>query len=142
MAKSKLISSQSPHSVALSGDGVASRRSTSSKTKKKTEDDAAQVTPVPALSRPVRPNRRPVDRVEPVAETPVVEEPAAKSEPVAAPVAPRKASKRSVAPKGPSLSAAMQERMREMNERLQGIKSQLADVQGKKRGIGARRRVL
>jgi hypothetical protein len=142
MAKSKLVSSQSPHSVALSGDGVASRRSTSSKTKKKTEDESVQLTPVPALSRPVRPNRRPVDRVEPVVEVLAVEEPPQATQPEAKPVAPRKPSKRSVVPKGPSLSAAMQERMREMNERLQGIKSQLADVQNKKRGIGARRRVL
>ncbi len=139
-AKSKLIANRSAHSVALANDGVASRHSGATKVKKQAVEADAPAPVAPALSRPVRTVRRPVDGlVEPVVE-PAVDEPV--SEPaVAAPAPRRRATKpRTSAPTGPALSDSTQTRMREMSERLQAVRQQLADLQNKKRPARAARR--
>lgn len=138
--KSKLIANRAAHSVALTSDGVASRRASGSKVKKEATEQGPESTPVPALSRPVRATRRPVDAValEPVrAEaTPLSTEPAVPAPPIAKP---RPAKKRVQAPTGPALSDSTQARMREMTERLQAVRQQLDDLQNKKRPARARR---
>jgi methyl-accepting chemotaxis protein len=66
-AKSKLIANRSAHSVALANDGVASRHSGATKVKKEAVEADVPAPVAPALSRPVRTVRRPVDGlVEPV----------------------------------------------------------------------------
>lgn len=141
--KSKLIANRSAHAVALSNDGVATRRQSATKVKKDEVDAPLEPVPVPALSRPVRPTRRPVDRVEPVAHVVAVTPP----EPEPAPVAPRRApaarkpAARVSAPKGPSLSPEMQERMRAMAARIESLKADLAAVENKKRGVDAKRKM-
>jgi polyhydroxyalkanoate synthesis regulator phasin len=60
---------------------------------------------------------------------------------VAAPAPrPRATKPRASAPIGPALSDSTQTRMREMSERLQAVRQQLADLQNKKRPARAARR--
>jgi hypothetical protein len=141
--KSKLIANRSAHAVALANDGVASRHSGATKVKKEAVEVDAPVPVAPALSRPVRPVRtvrRPVDGlVEPVVE-PVVEEPVSVPAVAAPAPRPRATKPRASAPIGPALSDSTQTRMREMSERLQAVRQQLADLQNKKRPARAARR--
>lgn len=137
--KSQLIANRSAHAVALANDGVASRHSGTTKVKKDAVDAEPVVAPTPALSRPVRTIRRPVDRREEPVPEPVVDAvvlPAA----VLAPARTRPSKPRTTAPKGPMLSESTQTRMRDMTERLQAVRQQLADLQNKKRPAGAARR--
>ncbi len=140
MAKSKLIANQSPHAVALSGDGLASRRKSGNKSKKAAVDAEPVVATTPALAPPLRPTRRPVDRAAPPPAPAAVPVPAPAAEPPVVAVVARKPSTRKSTPKGPSLSPAVQERMRAMAERLHTVRSHLADIEAKQRKPGARRR--
>lgn len=141
--KSKLLANRSPHAVTLSNEGVATRRNNASKVKKADVDAAPEPTPLPIVSRSARSVRRPIDPPELVAEAPQVLESVAATPLVAQRGAPsRKPKARSSAPKGPSLSAAMQERMRAMATQIESLKATLADVERKQRGVGARRTVV
>ena len=141
--KSKLIANRSAHTVALSSDGVAARHNSSSKVKKAPVDTAQDMVPVPVPSRALRSARRPVD---PLATSDPGSRPAAgpAGESVVAPPSqakPRTVSKRSSTPSGPALSEATQARMREISDRLQALKQQLADLQSTKRAANAPRRL-
>lgn len=136
--KSKLIANRSAHTVALSGDGVAASRYTSSKAKKDPVAPEPPAQDLPAVTRTLKPVRRPVDEVSSAQKLPAASlaDRSAIAPPM--PVAPKAPRKRNLAPQGPSLSESTQTRMRDMAARLQALNQQLSDLQKKRPGTAQR----